>query len=162
MSRMVASGQLGVRVSGLGSVSPCAQEMRGKLAEMSGSGPLKVRIFHLKSALGWRFAGSEGRLKRFLYLEQLPTAEEMEQVRAAYRAYRERHSRLAGDIVEAAERCGAALAAFRVEADRLEQNLAQFRAMAAAVDPDFFRPVLDALGTATGPRRLGAADPPGE
>ncbi|MDP8995440.1 MAG: hypothetical protein M3O03_00340 [Pseudomonadota bacterium] len=73
-----------------GDVGTSGIEVRTKLKALGGEGPLKCRIVEARRRLSklrpkyWHSAQAPGRIKRFLYLGQAPSASETDDVRAAF------------------------------------------------------------------------------
>ncbi len=115
-------------------MSAVAIEVRDKLKALGGTGPLKCTIGKARERLSqvhpryWRASQSFGRIKRFLYLEQRPSYEEIRDVRAAYVLMNP----------EKIRKC-------RRENAELIQNIIDFATQARGVDEEFYRQHLAAI-----------------
>lgn len=91
-------------------VSTAALYVREKLDLISGPGKLQQKISEARGRLArinsdrWRTPQASGRIKRFLYLEQKPEAEEVDDIREAYNAFCQEQVTLAERILSTIER----------------------------------------------------------
>ena len=129
-----------------------AIEVRDKLAVLGGLGPLKMRVAEVKRRLSkvrnsyWRSFHALGRIKRFIYLEQIPSAEETDDIRAAY-----------------ALMCTETLSKHRREDAELVNSIIQFARQAAQAGEGYHRVHLDEIRHAlvlAGCAETGTGKPP--
>ncbi len=98
-----------------------------KLADIGGSGPLKLREWRIRSRLNWH-AKARSAVRHMLYGERSPTLEEAKQIEAAHLKY----------------------CAEKIHANQAE-NAALLREMQSALtamehsDPEFFEPHIEAV-----------------
>jgi len=115
-------------------MSAIAIEAQEKLRHLGGSQRLKTAIPSIRARLSkvrgryWRSAQAAGRIKRFLYGEQVPTHDEIEDIRAAYARF-----------------CPEKLKLNRAENAELVRHIMEFAERARQVDEEFYGAHLEAI-----------------
>lgn len=117
-------------------MSSVALEVQDKLVEMGGGKfvPFKIKLRRIRPPLvkvnkkRWLEPEVPGRIKRFLHLEQKPSAEEVDEIRAGH-----------------AIRCVERIAEHRRADERLFRQAHEFIQRAQEQDLEFYQPHIEAL-----------------
>ncbi len=99
-----------------------------KLADIGGSGPLKLREWRIRSRLNWH-AKARSAVRHMLYGERSPTLEEAKQIEAAHLKY-----------------CAERIRANAAENETLFREMQSALAAMEQSDPEFFEPSIKAVG----------------